>query len=141
MAKVTFQGLNKYISEVQTLRDKSVPACKKSLYAMADVFADSIRAQVNLHRDTGDLANSLYIHEMQEANGNVTTYIAFAGYDRNGTPNPLKANVLESGTADGRIEKTHFFTNAVKAAKSAAEAAAVAAFDEYTQNIVDKGEN
>lgn len=139
MAKAVFIGIDEYIDQVTALRDKATSACKVALYQEAKVFADSIKAAVP--HDTGDLADALYIHEMDEANGVVSTYIAFAGYDRNGTPNPLKANVLESGTADGRIEKTHFFTQAVKAAKSAAEAAAVAAFDEYTQNIVDKGEN
>lgn len=141
MAKVTFQGLNQYISEVQTLRDKSGSGCKKALYAMADVFADSIRAAVEQHSDTGGLAKSLYIHKFDERDGAISTYIAFTGYDDKGTPNPLKANVLESGTSDGRVKKTHFFTNAVKAAKAAAEAAAVSAFDEYTQKIVDRGEN
>lgn len=135
MAKVTFSGLNEYISQVTTLRDKSVSACKYSLYEMAGVFADSIKAATHAHDRTGDLAASLGIHEMYESNGTVSTYIGFSGYDRNGTPNPLKANILESGTSDGRVKKTHFFTNAVKNAKAAAEASAVAAFDDYTSKI------
>lgn len=139
MAKFNLVGIDKYISQVETLRDKATSACKVALYQEAAVFANAIRAAVP--RDTGDLADALYIHEMDEENGVVSTYIAFAGYDSNGTPNPLKANIIESGTSNGHVPKTHFFTNAVKAARSAAEAAAVAAFDEFTQNIVNKGEN
>lgn len=137
MASVSFQGLDKHISEITKLRDTTESACKYSLYEMAGVFADAITAAAHAHDRTGSLAESLDIHEMYESSGEVSTYISFSGYDSNKPPrpNPLKANILESGTSDGRVPKTHFFTNAVKGAKAAAEASAVAAFDEFTGKI------
>lgn len=135
MASVSFQGLDDYISQITELRNKSESACKFSLFEMAAVFADAIKASAHAHDRTGDLAASLDIHEMGENSGAVTTYIGFSGYDRNGVPNPLKANVLESGSSNGHVPKTHFFNNAVKGAKAAAESSAVAAFDEFTSRI------
>lgn len=136
MAKVTYQGLNSYISQCVELRNKAVPACKYTLFEMAGVYADSIRASVEAHSLSGGLAKSLDITPMFEKDGVVEVYIGFSGYDDRGVPNPLKANILESGTSNGHVKKTHFFTNAIKAAKAKAEASATSAFDEFVSHIV-----
>ena len=135
MAKVTFTGLDDYIEQLRTLEKTTVPACKRALYEMADVYADAIRAGLAPYQKTGSLFNSLDVARHNENNGVIQTYIGVYGYDENGTPNPLKANILESGTSNGHVKKTHFFSNAVKGAKAAAEQAAVAAFDQYTKTI------
>ena len=36
---------------------------------------------------------------LQDKNGNTNVKVGFAGYDRKGTPNALKARAMESGTS------------------------------------------
>lgn len=89
------------------------------LYDGADEVADEIKR--NIPEDTGDLKKSLFIAKFERGLNRVDTVIGFAGYDRNGTPNPLKAAVLESGTS--KKKATHFFSRATRNAKPRAEAA------------------
>lgn len=105
----------------ETLQDRAYGICAEGLYDGAGQVADEIRASVP--KDSGDLARSLFVAKFERAMNKVDTEIGFAGYDSKGVPNPLKAAALESGTSDGRIKATHFFSRAVRAAKSRAQAA------------------
>lgn len=102
------------------LQDRAYGICAEGLYDGAGQIADEIRR--NVPKDSGDLANSLFVAKFQRAMNKVDTEIGFAGYDSKGVPNPLKAAALESGTSRGQ-PATHFFSSAVRAAKSKAEAA------------------
>lgn len=103
------------------------------LYDGAEQIANAVRSATPV--DTGDLADALYIAPFEKTLSSVTTKIGFAGYDSKGTPNPLKAAALESGTSDGRISATHFFSKAVKSAKTKAENAIAFGFDKKLNEI------
>lgn len=102
------------------LEGQAYGICAAGLYDGAGAMADEIRQAVP--EDSGDLAASLYVAKFQRGMNKVDTEIGFAGYDSKGVPNPVKAAVLESGSSRGHTA-THFFSRAVRAAKSKAEAA------------------
>lgn len=85
------------------------------LYDGAEQIADEVKRSIP--KDSGDLASSLFVARFERGMNRVDTVIGFAGYDSKGTPNPLKAAVLESGTSDGTHPATHFFSRATRDAK------------------------
>lgn len=103
------------------LDERAFAICALGLYSGAEVVADEIRK--GIPEDSGDLSKSLFVSKFNKGYNTVDTVIGFAGYDSKGTPNPLKAAAVESGTSDGRIKATHFFSKAVRMAKSKSEAA------------------
>ena len=105
----------------EELDSRAYSIAAAGLYDGADKIADEIKE--NIPVDSGDLASSLFIARFERGLNRVDTVIGFAGYDSKGTPNPLKAAVLESGTSDGKHPATHFFSRATRNAKSRAEAA------------------
>lgn len=106
--------------------------CAEGLYDGADAMADEIRQAVP--SDSGDLASSLFISIFERGPNRVDTVIGFAGYDSKGVPNPVKAAVLESGSSKGH-RATHFFSRAVRAAKSKSEAAIQATIEKRINQI------
>lgn len=122
MARMTFQASEDYASRLSKLAAHTDGIAKKAIFRGADILADEIRA--NLHGilspdATGDLENALGITPIErDAQGNWNAKIGFDGYDRNGTPNQLKARVLESGTT--KHKKHGFVRKAVNAKKQAA---------------------
>ena len=137
MAKFKFEGLSEYVRNLNRLADpkRAEGMLKASVYPGAGIVADEIRHNLEAHSRTGDLASSLFLAEMQNENGFVFTQIGFAGYDRNGVPNAIKAAVLESGSS--RQTKTPFIRPALKSTKDKAEAAMAAELDSRINQLME----
>lgn len=126
MARFEINGLGDVIKRVEKAEESVVPICKKSVYEGAGIVADIVREELQkaLSGDsTGDLEASLGIQEIQDTGSRVVTAVGFAGYDRKGAPNPLKARVLNSGRSDTAHKKTRFISKAIRRASAPASAA------------------
>lgn len=138
MPSFKVSGLDEQIAMFEKLNAKTIPNVKAALYEGAGIVADEMRKSLrdalstlpeNERRRTGDLERSMYIAEMSvDKNGTVSTVVNFAGYNSEGRPNPLIANVLESGRSDQNRRKTGFARKARRAAKKPCEAAMAKAF-------------
>lgn len=119
MAKLTVKGLDDYALALSKLGDRADDVAKKAIYAGAKIIAD--KAKQNLENvlsgeSTGDLVESFGVTPIsQDKNGNWNCKIGFDGYDRKGTPNQLKARVLESGSS--KQKKRPYMRPAVRAKK------------------------
>lgn len=116
MAKISFDGLEKYQDVLAHLYIKSDAIIKPAIYEGAAVIADAVKSNLRKvvgQNSTGDLERSLGLSPMEDDNGYVHTKLGFEGYDRNGHPNVVKARALESGTSKQR--KTPFIRPAVNA--------------------------
>ena len=98
-------------------------AADEAVMAGAEVLADEVRWRLKLNllgskHSTGDLEASFGIAPVRYnfKKGTTDTKVGFAGYDRNGVPNLLKARAMESGTSRGQ-PKRPFFRPAVKTAR------------------------
>lgn len=120
MASMKYEIPSSITDMFAELEGQAYGICAEGLFDGAGAMADEIRQAVP--KNSGDLARSLYIAKFQRGMNKVDTEIGFAGYDSKGVPNPVKAAALESGTSRGQ-PATHFFSKAVRAAKSKAEAA------------------
>lgn len=139
MASFKFEGLDVYIKKLQIIGPKgSRGILKYALYPGAAVVADAVRSAIEggTHGE-GDLASSIGLAPMRDDGGYINTRVLFAGYDRKGVPNAIKAAVLESGTSDGSHPARHIISRASRAAESAAEAAIEAALDEKIGQIME----
>ena len=137
MANFKFTGIEAYTESLEKIGGKSaVGVLKYAVYPGAKVVADAIRVATEQHKDTGDLANSLALSTMRNDDGYVNTKIEFAGYDRKGVPNAVKAASLESGNSRGQ-KATHFISHTVKAVQSKAIAEMSKALDEKIGQIME----
>lgn len=116
MAKIEFKGIEKYVRELEKLQNHGQGIIKQAVFDGAAIIADAVKAAVPA--DTGDLRDSMYTAVMRNEDGYIYTQIGFAGYDRSGTPNQLKARVLEYGTT--HVAKRSFIRRAVNANKERA---------------------
>ena len=126
--KVYKKGFDELALQLEGYGKRVTPLMKRAVYASAGVVADNVRSSLNANvsdEATGDLARGININRIGAKDGNVYTSVGFDGYDRKGQPLPVIAAVLESGRKDqpGR-RKTHFFSKAVRTARTAALAAA-----------------
>lgn len=125
------KGFDELALEIEKYGKRVTPLMKQAIYASAGVVADNVRASLNVNlsdKATGELASCININKIGAKDGNVYTSVGFDGYIYNGydaVPAPIVAAVLESGRKDqpGR-RKTHFFSKAVRVARTAALAAA-----------------
>lgn len=137
MAKFKFTGIEAYTESLEKIGGKNaVGVLKYAVYPGAKVVADSIRGELQSHRQSGDLENSLTIATMRNDDGYINTKIMFAGYDSKGVPNAIKAAALESGTSRGQ-KGTHFISHTVKAVQSKAVEAMSKALDEKIGQIME----
>ena len=137
MAKgLQFEGLSAFAEQLQKLGDHNAVSAvmKPTLYVGAGIYADALRNAAQAHVDTGALVGSITLTDMKEADGWYTT-LGFSGYDDKGTPNALKAAVIESGTSTR--PKQPFIRPALKAAQSAAEAAMNAKMTEILNDMME----
>lgn len=124
MATVKIEGYDEVLRELAALGgDKSDAAQKKAIFEGAAIMhtaiANKLRSTVSSNA-TGDLERSLGISPIRlNKAGNWNNKIGFAGYDRKGVPNQLKARALNSGTS--RQRKTQFMDIAVRQARGVAE--------------------
>lgn len=138
MAKFRFEGLDGYVIKLKRLADPEdyEGMIKASIYPGAGTVADEIRKNLSAHHDTGDLLDSLYLGTMRNENGYIFTQVGFAGYDRDGVANALKANALESGTSRGQ-PKTPFIRPALKNSQAKAEALMAAELDARIKKLME----
>lgn len=138
MAKFKFEGIDKYIDSLEKIGGKNAEGIiKYAVYPGAAVVADAIRSEIATnHHENGDLENSLSLSTMRNDDGFINTKVSFAGYDRKGTPNALKAAVLESGRSDGTIQATHFISRTVKSVQERAVNQMSKALDEKIGQIM-----
>lgn len=134
MAKITMKGLDQYSKKLAALGAGAEGVCKYAVYEGAAIVADAIRQNVPV--DSGDLQKSMALTVMRNENGFIYTQIAFPGYDSKGTPNAVKAAVLESGSSTR--QKHPFIRPAVNAVKARAEIAMAEAL-EYKINQIMEG--
>lgn len=132
MAKIKMEGLDEYRDKINQLGLRAEGVCKYAVYPGAAIVIEAVKA--NTPVDTGDLRNSTFLKVFKNKNGYIYTQIGWDGYDRNGTPNALKANVLESGTS--KRQKHPFIRQAVNRVKKAAEFAIATALDEKINEIM-----
>lgn len=141
MAKMTIQGLDEYVAKLSKLGSNTAAIAKRAVRAGANPVADEVRKGLetnikdpayagvgdggvfgmkpNYGKSTGDLLNSLGVSPPSvDKNGVYNCKIGFAGYDRKGVPNALKARAMESGTS--RLRKRPFIRPAVNRAKKRA---------------------
>lgn len=119
LATIEQKGIDDLVKQLQSLGDGITGTCKRAVYPAAGMLADAIKAACP--KDSGDLKDSVALVKFVDENGYVYTRVTFDGYDRNGTPNILKARVLESGrsTPSGGITGKHpFVRNTVNRMKS-----------------------
>ena len=134
MAKIDFSGIDEYSKQIAKLGSASEGVCKYAIYDAAGMVLEAIKQNTPESEDGGDLRNSISLAPMRNDNGYVNTKIEWAGYDRNGTPNALKAAVLESGRSNR--SKVPFIRPAVNSVKKSAEFAIDKALNEKINHIM-----
>lgn len=139
---INFQPLDELTKNLEAVSRGNM--AKYVLYPGAGDVADKIRASLNhaIKNPTGALARSLNIATMRGSAFKADTVVSFVGYSKRrgkDVPNALIAAVLESGRSDqpGRTA-THFFSNAVRAARKSAPKEMEKAADRYIDNIFNK---
>lgn len=141
MAKFKCTGIDMYIDQMQKLGNRATGVMKVGTYDGAAIIADEVKSRLRAaikHPDesTGDLENSMFLATMVNENGYVYTEVGFAGYDRNGVPNMIKARAMESGTS--KQKKTPFIRPAFNAAKEKCMAAMQKTVDEEIKKIMEE---
>ena len=141
MPSISFKGLEAYQKQVAALSNpKTVESmCKYSIYDAAGMVCEEIKKATP--EDTGDLRDSVVLTPMVSKNGEVYTKIEFAGYDRKGVPNMIKARVLESGRSGPRgvVGKHPFVRSTVRNSKKLAEFMMDKSINEYLSKFIKKG--
>ena len=137
MATIRFSGIDKYLSQLEQLGQRSRGICKMAVYDGAAIVADQVRE--NLERvlspdATGQLEASMGISKMRDDNGYINVVIGFDGYDDKGVANQLKANVLESGSS--KQQKRPFMRPAVNTSRKRAEAAMAETLDREIRKLM-----
>lgn len=133
MAKIDFKGIDEYSKRLAKLGAGAQGVCKYAVYEGAAVVVEAIKA--NTPSDSGDLERSCGLAPMQDDNGYINTKIVWAGYDRNGTPNAIKAAVLEHGRSNR--SKVPFIRPAVNSVRKAAEFAMETALNKKLEQMMN----
>ena len=134
MAKIEFAGIEEYAKKLAALGQDAEGVCKYAIYDAAGIVADAVKSACPVR--TGDLRDSVGIKRMQNKNGFIYAQIEFAGYDRKGAANAIKASVLEYGTSTR--QKHPFIRQAVNRVKSAAQFSIEKALDEKINEIMNE---
>ncbi len=119
MAKIEFKGYDEYAKKITRLGRAGAGIIKYSVYGAAGMIIEAIKANTP-EGETGDLRKSAILTNFENEKGFIYTSVQFVGYDSNGTPNALKARVLESGRSGKH--KHPFIRPAVNKVRQAAEA-------------------
>ena len=140
MANITFDGIAAYQKQIEALGNpKTVEKmCKYAIYDAAGMVCDEIKKETPV--DTGDLRSSVKLEAMRTHDGETYTKVTFAGYDRKGVPNMLKARVLESGRSGptGITGKHPFVRQTVRRCAKLAEFMMDRAVNEYLSHFMKK---
>ncbi len=163
MANLNCDGLDDEIALFNRLAkpEQIVPVFKSAVYAGSGVLAEEIKNKIDAlpsesfrHLSAGDtmrvfsetnrrdLKESIGISKIKEGDGEVYTYVGFAGYGSpetatntypNGLPNALLARSIERGSSVRK--KKAFVKPAAKDAVKEAEAAMQKAFESSIENL------
>lgn len=163
MAKVTANGAEIYLKQLQKLGADTDAMCKVAVYEGAGVVADAVREGIKQIPDQdkppkpeeGGIYAGLYadqkkgleeglgVSSITQQDGVWSARVGFDGYNErkthkypNGQPNQMIAAATERGTAY-RI-KTPFIKKAVQKCRSQAEKAMENALDSEIQKIINK---
>ena len=140
LAKMRVSGFKELEVQLSKLGKATTNIGGKAVKAGAGVLADQVRKNLekNLQDSgysTGDLLDSFGISPVDvDKNGVINASVGFAGYDRKGVPNALKARAMESGTSKQR--KKPFMRPAIKATKDKVEKVMQETMDNEIQKIV-----
>lgn len=134
MANIEMEGLEEYRARLLDLSADIEGICKYAVYDAAAMVVEAIKA--NTPEDSGDLKRSVSLSKFKNEDGYVYTGIYFPGYDSKGTPNAIKAAVLESGSSTRR--KRPFIRPAVNRVKAAAERSIEERLDQKIEQIMGK---
>lgn len=137
MAKISFDGLYQYEKLLAELGQDVEKMAKFAIYPAAGMVLDELKAATP--RDTGDLMNSEKLTKFQTNERAVYTAVVFDGYDRNGTPNSLKARAIESGTS--RMKKRPFIRPTVNRIKQRVIDTIAQGTDEYISKVMEGKSN
>lgn len=116
MATIVFPGFDKYEKMLAGLGPAAEGIIKYAVYDAAGVVIDEVKAQTPV--DSGDLRDATSLTSFENKDGFVYTKIDWPGYDSKGTPNRIKARVLESGSSTR--QKHPFIRRAVNAVRTRA---------------------
>lgn len=127
MARMSVNAGEDFALMLSQLEARSEEIATKAIYAGANVVADKIKSNLKgvLSSDaSGDMLESFGVTPIsKDKNGNWNAHVGFDGYSGkpyknfpNGTPNQLKARVLESGSSKQR--KRPFVRPAVNSTKA-----------------------
>ena len=99
--KASIKASEDYAIRLSKLATNSEEIAKKAIYEGANIVADQIKSNLKgvlSDEATGDLVESFGVTPIKrDSSGNWNAKVGFDGYDRDGTPNQLKARVIESG--------------------------------------------
>lgn len=122
MAKIEFEGIEEYRARIVSLGVNLEGTCKRAVYPAAGVVIEAIKDNTPVWANgesQGDLKESAKLANFKDEDGYIYTAVYFAGYDRRGVPNPIKARVLESGSTTR--PKHPFIRPAMNKVKNTAE--------------------
>lgn len=156
MPSLKFNGIDNYISTLESLQGDIQPDIGKAVYAGAAVVADAVRQSIqslpieNRHGSPSHMLGGVTkgqkagllagfgISKMKVEGDYYNVKLGFDGYNSvktkkypKGQPNALVARSVNSGTSIRR--KTRFVDKAVNSAKAQAEAAIAEALDKAIQ--------
>lgn len=159
MAKITFYGMEEYMTKLERLEESSEDLAKKALHEGAGILADEVRANLeNLPTDEcwgtqaepvkgirkiqkKGLIESFGVAPIRNDNGYFHTHVGFDGYNSvktkkhpKGQPNQMIARIAESGTSFSR--KTPFVARAVRKARDPAKAKMKEVFENGIDEIM-----
>lgn len=164
MAKWTMEGMSEYIAYLQSIASVTDETIGAGVYAMAEVVADKVRANIQALPTVSNEANiatyrqgysrlsepekkglldGFGVSPMQDDGGYKNVKLGFDGYNSvktkkypNGQPNALIARVTESGSS--YRQKTPFVRPAVNASRKEALEKGREAVDRVLEAVPDK---
>jgi len=139
MAKMKVTGVDVYLEKLAKLGEENkriarLAVGRASLPLAAEIKTNLRKVLAGSEHSTGDLEEALGITPVaDDFDGTISIKVGFDGYDRYGTPNPLKAAVLESGTS--AVKKRPFIRPAVNKTKKQVLDILQKTIDEETRKI------
>lgn len=149
MAKLTIKGLDKYISDLQSLADMTDEEIGKCIYPAARMVADAARAGIQsipvgknpIHGEItpeqkAGLLDGLGIASMQIKGTELNVKLGMDGYNSKGQPNSMILRSVEAGTSWGRPANP-VVKKAVNKTRKSAEQAMVDEFEKIIERKME----